>query len=600
MSKNQKLLYQLYWILLGFFTGIVFLADFLSPQGVSIGFLYILPVIGSMLLFSTKKDLFVIVIIATCLIALGFVILPENTEIWKAILNMGINIAIVWTSGLLCYVSIKAHITTKAHKKRFELVIEYSPSGLVMIDTAGMITMTNKNVETLFGYTREELMGQKIEMLVPEKFRNDHPSHRMSYFHAPSVRSMGAGRDLYGLTKQGKEVPVEIGLNPIGMGKKTYVLAAILDVTERKQMEFNARKANERAAHAEINLVRAAEQEKIYRLIRETAEEDRKRLAELDIANQKLEKAQIASINIMKDLARGRKEIEQREKELKETQGMLVQAGKLAAMGELGAGIAHELNQPLAVIRGYSQVLMEELPVEDSRRIDLDKIISMTTRMGDIIDNVRAFSRDTKTDKKESVNIHKTIEDALMLTNEQLKRRSIEVVRRYAQKSREAPKDREASLVKREAKDEIRDTLHASRDTTHDLRVIGNANQLQQVFINLASNARDALEESGKGSGKIWIETKATMDHGPSTMDQEKMVTGHQSVVVSFRNDGPPIPKDVIGRIFDPFFTTKEVGKGTGLGLSISYGIIKDHNGEMTVENLKDGGVEFKVTLPAA
>ncbi len=252
----------------------------------------------------------------------------------------------------------------------------------------------------------------------------------------------------------------------------------------------------------------------------------------------------------MQDLERRRKESEEREKQLKETQAMLVQAGKLTAMGQLGAGIAHELNQPLTAIQGLSQTMFGRMKSTDPYRQPLEKVIEQAKRMTKIIENIRKFGREAK-GEVEPVDIHQTLEDALMLVSAQLKHHGIEVIKEYA------------------------DSLPS---------VQGNANQLQQVFTNLLTNACDALDEVGLG-GRIWMITQC---RGAEA----------RSVEVVFKNDGPSIPEKDITEIFNPFFTTKPPGKGTGLGLSISYGIIRDHHGSIEVENLKEGGVEFRISLP--
>jgi len=125
----------------------------------------------------------------------------------------------------------------KRLEERFRQVVESTPNAIVMINPGGRIEMVNVQAERLFGYHRQELLGQPIEILVPERFRAGHPALRTSFFDAPKSRPMGAGRDLYGLRKDGTEVPVEIGLNPIETADGTMVLSAIVDISDRKQKE---------------------------------------------------------------------------------------------------------------------------------------------------------------------------------------------------------------------------------------------------------------------------------------------------------------------------------------------------------------------------
>ena len=127
-------------------------------------------------------------------------------------------------------------ITTRKHsEEQFRLALEAAPTGMLMVNEHGRIALVNAQIEKLFGYTRMELIGMSVEQLVPERFRHRHPGFRGSYFAAPQTRSMGAGRDLYALRKDGTEVPVEIGLNPLTTSEGSFVLSSIVDITERKR-----------------------------------------------------------------------------------------------------------------------------------------------------------------------------------------------------------------------------------------------------------------------------------------------------------------------------------------------------------------------------
>lgn len=149
-------------------------------------------------------------------------------------------------------VPIEDFIALQAEAEQYRLVVESAPSALIMVDRDGKIILVNALAEKLFGYSREELLGGGIEILVPVRFRREHPKHRMEFFSAPQTRTMGAGRDLYGLRKDGAEVPVEIGLNPIKTAKGTFVLAAMVDITERKRSDERLRLVIEAAPNAMI------------------------------------------------------------------------------------------------------------------------------------------------------------------------------------------------------------------------------------------------------------------------------------------------------------------------------------------------------------
>lgn len=122
-------------------------------------------------------------------------------------------------------------------EERLRLVVEAAPSGMIMVDELGRVVLVNSQVERMFGYSREELLGESVDLLVPSSVRAEHPCHRASFFAAPKARAMGVGRDLYGQRKDGSRLPVEIGLNPLMTDGERFVLASIVDITERKHSE---------------------------------------------------------------------------------------------------------------------------------------------------------------------------------------------------------------------------------------------------------------------------------------------------------------------------------------------------------------------------
>lgn len=120
-------------------------------------------------------------------------------------------------------------------EKRLRLVIEATPNAMVMVDVDGRVVLVNSQTESLFGYDRAELLSMRVEQLIPDRFRPRHEGYRTEFFAAPDTRTMGAGRDLFGLRKDGTEVPIEIGLNPLETDDGAFVLASIIDITERKR-----------------------------------------------------------------------------------------------------------------------------------------------------------------------------------------------------------------------------------------------------------------------------------------------------------------------------------------------------------------------------
>jgi signal transduction histidine kinase len=241
-------------------------------------------------------------------------------------------------------------------------------------------------------------------------------------------------------------------------------------------------------------------------------------------------------------------DLEDVNKSLRDTQAQLIQASKMAAMGQFGAGVAHELNQPLAGITGYTDLLLLKIEKETPEWRYAKKIEDQCVRMTKIVNNLRTFARQSKFEYSQT-SINQPIDDALMLLGEQLRSHNIQVRREL---SPDPPK------------------------------VLADANQLEQVFLNLISNAKDAMES--KGGGTVTIISR----------EAEKP----DFVEVLVADTGSGMDSATMTDIFNPFFTTKGVGKGTGLGLSISLGIIEDHGGLIEVYSVKGDGTVFRLSLP--
>jgi histidine kinase len=244
-----------------------------------------------------------------------------------------------------------------------------------------------------------------------------------------------------------------------------------------------------------------------------------------------------------------------------ETEQQLIQASKMATLGEMATGVAHELNQPLSVIKTASRFFMKKInrkeKIEDEILFTMsEEIDSYVDRATNIINHMREFGR--KSDlTPQKVQINETLKKAFEILGQQLKVRGIEVV----------------------------------WDLEQDLPLImAEPQRLEQVFINLLINARDAIDEKWqspqppKGVKRITLKTRSNSNR----------------ITVEINDTGTGIPKAILDRIYEPFFTTKKVGQGTGLGLSISYGIIQECNGRMKVASNKDEGASFILTFPIA
>jgi PAS domain S-box-containing protein len=223
----------------------------------------------------------------------------------------------------------------------------------------------------------------------------------------------------------------------------------------------------------------------------------------------------------------------------------MTQTEKLTSLGLLAAGVAHEVNTPLAVISNYIQMLAKQMPEGDPRQGLIDKIVKQTFRASEIVNNLLNFSR-TGSAEPANVDLNQVVEETLSLVAHPLKTSHIQVVK------------------------QLGDPLPAVR---------GSANKLQQVFLNLFLNARDAMPSGGL------LEIRTGAHNG--------------SVEVEIADTGAGIPRELINRIFDPFFTTKANSRGTGLGLSVSYGIIKEHAGKIDVRSTPGKGTSFHVEFPA-
>ena len=238
-------------------------------------------------------------------------------------------------------------------------------------------------------------------------------------------------------------------------------------------------------------------------------------------------------------------ELRERDTKLEGANAALIQSEKLAAFGQLGAGIAHEVKNPLAGILGYAQLTLRKLEPDSPFRKNLDVIEKETRRCTEIISNLLKFARQEKAVTK-STDINEVVDAALTIVDHQLTINDVKI-----------SKELEPDLPQIEA----------------------SANQLQQVIMNFAINAQQAIGEAG---GNLLVRTRK----------------GDDAIIIEIEDDGPGIPMDIRANIFEPFFTTKRAGEGTGLGLSVTYGIVKDHGGDLRIEDPPGGGTRFVVSLP--
>lgn len=240
------------------------------------------------------------------------------------------------------------------------------------------------------------------------------------------------------------------------------------------------------------------------------------------------------------------KKVQERTKELTEMQTHLIQSEKLASLGKLAAGIAHEINNPLGGILIYSHLTLEDIEKDNPQYENLKKIVKETTRCKDIVKGLLEFAR-PRDPEMILTDINEIVEKSLSIMERQALFQNISLKKKYAE---DLPK------------------------------IVADSAQLQQVFMNIIINAAEAMDGNGTLSIKTTIGEKG------------------ESIDIEFTDTGHGIKDEDKKRLFEPFFTTKEVGKGTGLGLAISYGIIRKHNGTIKVTSQEGKGSSFTVVLP--
>jgi PAS domain S-box-containing protein len=486
----------------------------------------------------------------------------------------------------------------KLLEERFQRVVEAAPNAMVMIDAAGRIEMVNAQAERYFGYSRAELLGQPVEMLVPERFRARHPALRTSFFAAPRSRPMGVGRDLYGLRKDGSEFPVEIGLNPIETEEGTMVLSSIVDITERKRLEERFRRLVEAAPNAmvmidaagRIDMINAqAERDFGYsreELLGEPVEmlvPERFRSQHPALRASFFNAPRSRPMGIGRDLYGLRKDgrefpveiglnpieteegtmvlsaivdITQRktgetaEKRVRDLQSELLHVSRLSTMGQMASTLAHELNQPLTAVVNYLEGLRRLCsgPDADARVLDaIERATAQAARAGQVIRRLREFVARGEADRR--------VEDLNPLVEEAV---ALALVGAHQQR--------------------VQVALHLAPDVG---AVLVDRVQIQQVVLNLVRNAAEAMEASERR--ELTVET-----HLPDK----------RRVEIRVADTGPGISPEIAERLFQPFVTSKK--EGMGLGLSICREIVEAHGGRLATEPNAPTGTVFSVMLPAA
>lgn len=389
-------------------------------------------------------------------------------------------------------------------------------SGIIDNTQAGLVTLNSTTRIESFNPTAERLLGHRLKDLTQQPFtrllgRED--SQRFAVLVGrmlahPTVQDHQI-LELSLLHRQGHSVPVELTISDMRLPNERKFLLTLHDMTERKKYEAELQRA----------------QDNLERRVKE-------RTHELMVSNQRL-----------------RTEVDQHQN----TQKELIQTAKLAVLGQMSAGINHELNQPLTAIRAYAENALRFLDKghPDDARLNLTRINQLGLRMSEIIARFKVFSRKGEA-QSGVVSLASAVQGVLTILGARLNQHQI----------------------------------HVQQDFPADTLVLGDTVYLEQVLVNLFSNAIDALVEQAVVAPQIELYLEPTAPNEPL-----RIVVG---------DNGSGVPENLRERVFEPFFTTKDAGSGLGLGLSITLRIVESFNGRIELRTGRLGGAEFCLMLPRA
>ena len=530
------------------------------------------------------------------------------------------------------------------NEERFRGVVEAAPYGMAIVDEAGLVTLVNAEVDAMFGYPREELIGRSIEALLPPRFRGRHTHDRATFSASPTSRSMGAGRDLVAQRADGSEFPIEIGLSPIEVAGRKCVLCSMVDVTVRKlaeqslrnneaklnsiienlsegvvvcELDGAVRHCNQAAATmhgfsdpAELierwstspeflqlsgmdGRVWSVDELPLYRVLR------KEKVGGLEASVRRSDIADwLRVFSFNGTLVPGRNgnpilavltidDVTERKREEAERQ----QAQKLESVGRLASGVAHEINSPVQFINDCCHFVRDG--VRDLSRL----LLEYRKAFDDLASNGApvAAAREALSRQAEEADLGYLLENLPGAVDRSIEglQRVTTIVRSMKEFAHPDQKEKTYADLNRA----IQSTLTIARGEykyVADLETdfgdlplvpcyLGDFNQ---ALLNMVINAAHAVESVVKGSGARGRIKVRTRQEG-------------QDAVIEIVDTGCGIPESIKDKIFDPFFTTKPVGKGTGQGLSITRSVIVDrHGGSLSVQSREGSGTTFTIRLP--
>jgi PAS domain S-box-containing protein len=512
------------------------------------------------------------------------------------------------SSGMLVSAAIRDITERKAAEDRnriYQSLLESAAEAIIVVAANGAIRLVNRQVEAMFGYAREELIGQPVEILLPDRVKAIHSKHRAGYLAAPATRPMGAGLELFARRKDGTEFPVDISLAAIETEEGLLVSAIARDVTDLRRAEERNRLAaivdssndaifSETTDGTITSWNTAAERlygweasDAIGRNVAMIYPHERRdelvTMLEHIVRGERVDSLEttrvrrdgttvevlvslspisdehgkiVGAASIARDITDRVAASRQRER----LEAQLQQAQRLESVGQLAGGVAHDFNNLIAVILNYASFVLDELQDRPAVRDDVEEIRRAAERAATLTRQLLIFSRRDV--------IHPEVLDLRAVVVDMRK------------------------LLQRTIGENIELVTHVAEDLAP---VTADRGQIEQVIVNLAVNARDAMPQGGR----------LVVEAANRVLDEDFVVTDPELkpgryVRIAVADTGTGMTREVADRAFEPFFTTKPKGQGTGLGLATVYGIVKQAGGKTGLYSEPGRGTTVTIHLPAA